>query len=508
MKKGVRRALMMLVPAALLVALVPSGGSAKPTPPLRNFEVCIQNASTAVPAPACSPAGTNSAFSGGVFGAKVKVTITNDSASTVNLASANITAPAQLVVDTAGGAAAPAANVSVSGQTVQVHGLSLRPGSAFAATFFVDTVCPESDGIAWTATAADSSANAFALQAASSTGTTTDLAVGCHLGFVANPVDTQVGQTITDQGGSGGNPVAVGLLKNDGSAMTACPFGNGKCSVAIGRDHEDGLFGGTHDRPMSADGNPLVASFNDLSMTVAAANTPESFQLTATGDGGLAPQVSSNAFNITLYAQSCTNGACNLNQKNLPGSGGAADSFADLSANTGFTFMTLSPLQFATTPAGCANFKSAGVAGVAETDGRQPGAPMNITYYVSMDRIKARYGKNVGSQFIPICAGAKPVVGGVAVDCNTVPNITWVGDELDKNGAFDGHQTNAVCAPDDGSPNAGYLWNILASFQDKIPDAGTKNPFVASWGSTTIGGTTYRQFNIVVPANLDWRAGS
>jgi hypothetical protein len=96
-----------------------------------------------------------------------------------------------------------------------------------------------------------------------------------------------------------------------------------------------------------------------------------------------------------------------------------------------------------------------------------------------------------------------PVVDGVAYRCDdsAVSGVSWVDDVLDSKGAFTGAQSTSVCDPSDG-----FSWGILGSFQDKSIDP-TTNPTVTSWGSTTIGSTTYRYFDITVPANWDWRSG-
>jgi len=504
------RHLLPLAALLLVPVLLAPAGSAKPTP-IRNFEICIQNATTATPAPSCSSFGTDSAFDGAVAGAKVQLTLTNDAASTDTIQSANVTVPAQLRVDTSAGAPTPG-TVTASGQTIQIRGVSVRPGRTFVATFFVDTAC-SGTGLAWSAQPKASGdwtgSNTFGLVSGASTGTTTDLSVGCHLGFATQPNDTQVGMPILDGGGSQGNDIKVALYSGASGTtpMTTCPFGTGNCSVTVGVAPTPTTFGGTKTKTMQTDasvGNALVAAFDDLTITDSTVNLPEAFTLSASGDASLAPSVPSNAFMIALYAQHCSS-SCSLLQKLLPGVGSNVDSFADLTGVTGFTFMTLSPYALgANSPAGCQNRKAIAVAGFAETDGRAPGGTMTIRYFVSMNAIKARYGKNVGQQFIPICAGGQPVDSQTykAKNCIDVDGLNgsahgWVGDRL-TNQQFDGHPANAVCDAD------GFYWGILGSFQDNIP-AG--NPFVSAWGSQTINNVTYRYFDITVPPEWDWRSG-
>lgn len=493
----VRSALLLVGVALLLVVLVPAG-SATPPQTVRKFEVCIQNGGTLLPS--CTAFGSHSLFTGGVHAGSARITITNDSTSTVNIGSANVTAPDQIRPETTG----LPANVTVSGQVIQLRSVSIRPGRSLAFSVPVDTACSApTSTIAWSS-AADSSSGftgtgAFAYQSALSTGDTTELSTGCHLGFVNQPTDTQTGSAITDSGGSGGNAIQVGLFTGASgtTAMTACPYGDGNCSVTLDRTPADGTATNFGSKALSADGAALTATFTGASLSnIATANLPESFQLTATGDTNLAPTVYSNSFLITLYAQSCTNGACSLLHKQLPGNGNV-DSFADLSTASGFSFTTLSPFAVSTVPAGCANFTSLGVQGFTETDGRTPGGHLIITYYVSMNKIKARYGKNVGQQFIPICAGAKPVDPVTHTAHNCTAGDTWQGDELGANGNFDGKSAAAVCDAD------GYVYGIMSSFQDKL-DASV-NPTVTGWGSQTINGVNYRGFTIDVPPNWDYR---
>src|SRR5438270_13645055 len=83
----VRTALVFLVPAVLMVALVPSGSAKPPASPVRNFEVCIQNGGTLLPG--CLSFGAHSSFAGGTHAASVQITLANDSTSTANIGSAN-----------------------------------------------------------------------------------------------------------------------------------------------------------------------------------------------------------------------------------------------------------------------------------------------------------------------------------------------------------------------------------------------------------------------------------
>lgn len=494
---------LMLVP----IFLAQAGSAARPA--VYKFEVCVQNASNS---PTCGVAA-NSVFDGNAPSTAVKVTVQNDSTSTTAIQSANINLPAQLNV--VQGSGLPVSNVTTSGQQVRIRGIKVQPGKTFVATFQVNTAC--GGQFSWPAQEASSDDNlsgqAFTL--ASSTGLTTSLNTGCYLGFVGQPTDTTNGHApISDGGASQGGPVTVGLFNTDGTRRSSCPVGfTTTCNAILDRTPADGTLSngaGSLTQPLS--GNPLTATFSSLSITIA--NTPEQFRLTATGDGSFAPTVNSGSFLIAdnVDPADCdTTGHCILTQKQLH-HGALVDSFADVVGVQNFSFMTLSPFTLGTTPQGCTGRIDLGIAGFAESDNRGAGTGSTVTirFYVDHDQLAARYGRNVGQQFIEICAGGRPVdtSTGTIYDCND-PNSPvnhdlvgensngWVGDEV-KNGKFTGKTAKAVCDAD------GYYWGIIGSYQDKLP-AG--NPVVTNWGGQNIGGNNYRFFDMTIPPNWDWRSG-
>jgi hypothetical protein len=495
-----------LLPLALL-ALVPillaPAGSAKPTPTYK-YSVCIQDVTNS---PACGT-NANSVFAGNSPATVVRVTVANDSASSTAIQSASINLPDQLNLVSGSGSSA---NVTTGTQQVTIHGVKIQPGKSFSATFQVNTAC--GGDFPWPAQAAYSGDNGSGTPfgpPSSSTGLTTHLNTRCYLAFIAQPTDTELGGKIAAGGASQGGPITVGLFK-DGSRMSSCPVGfTSNCKAIVGQvgsnNPPDGtLANGSGSLTQPLTGSPLLATFSDLAITGAA--TPEQFRLTATGGGSFAPTVNSGSFLIADDVSSvpCTGGGCQLNNKKLSGSA-LVDSFADLTGASGFTFMTLSPYTLGDrVPAGCANRISAGVAGFAESDGRAPGSPLTIRYYVNKDQLKARYGKNVGEQFIPICAGGRPVdpTTHEAIDCTQLDTVGgnsngWAAQKLTNKGTFAGVEQNAICDAD------GYYWGILSSYQDKIP---TGNPVVLNWGGQNINGANYRFFDIYIPGNWDWRSG-
>jgi hypothetical protein len=518
--RAVRKALLLAAPAVVLIVLVPAG-SAKPTP-VTKFEICVQNAATSLPG--CSSTGAVSTFDGNQD-ATVQLSVINDKSSTGSIGSADITVPPQLKV--VPGSAAPSKYVTTDGQHIKIQGVNLPGGKGFVATFHVDVACggqfawPSFDSggaqLQFAYASSDGTGSSFDYLPNSSTGVSTNINTACHLAFLTQPTDTPNNTKLWVGGSSTGGPVEVGLFSGasgTSTPMATCPLGyEAGCSVGLGsvdpqKDVNVGLTnnGTTQDltQPLQLDaGGHLVATFSDVE--ISAPTLPAQFDLTATGTGSYAPQVLSSSFLVasTVNPIHCGNGNCAANQQPLNGVG--APSFVDVTGVTNFTFMTLSPFTLGSTPDGCTGDKSTtAVTGFAESDGRQGTVDtLTINYYVSYDALKARYGANVGQQFIPICVGARPVdSNGIAHDCSESgwSNIGWLGDPIDpKTGKFTGKPpVAAVCNAD------GYYWGIIGSFQDKIP-AG--NPLVTGWGGATIAGTNYRVFTMSVPPGWDYRTG-
>jgi hypothetical protein len=495
-----------LLPLALLAVvpiLLAPAGSAKPPAAGGTFEICVQDSTLQ---PACGTSA-DSNFVGNTAGQHVQVTIFNDSSSAGSIGSANINLPAQLRVD-ANTAAQPSKNVTATATQIQVRGVNIQPGKSFVATFAVDSACSGSGS--WTPTAksgSDFNGTIFTASTTPSAGATSDLSLGCHLSFVTQPAATAIGSPIKSVAGSppAAPPVEIGLVDdtNGGLQMTSCPAGYTGCSVTITPSSDASFEGGTWANiPFASGGDGFVASF-DGSLNIPLAELPKSLTLTAAGDNGLATATApSDAFDMALYAQGCVGNGCSFSKKQLPG--GNTTSFASLVGGTTFNFMTLSPYSLTgALPTGCQDRPDLKVTGFAETDGRNASGTMTITYYVNMDNIKAKYGANVGQQFIAMCVGAKRIVGNVAEDCTQTDAVGgsangWLGDEL-TGGQFDGNSTKAVCDPD------GFYWGIISSYQDKL-DA-TQNPVVTSWSGQNIAGQNYRAFVMSVPSGWDYRGG-
>ena len=98
------------------------------------------------------------------------------------------------------------------------------------------------------------------------------------------------------------------------------------------------------------------------------------------------------------------------------------------------TFLAVNPYSYdATThPCGTNFVHIAGATGFEEFHGGVPNG-LKVTYYVNKKNIDATYGKNVGAQYIPICAGTFKVVNGVITPCTNYNDTTdtsgWPADE-------------------------------------------------------------------------------
>jgi len=511
-KGSTRRVRLRHVLPLALLALVPillaPAGSAKPTPTTQ-FEICVQNATGGTGLPGCSTSGTPSTFAGNTP-ATVQLSVINDQSSTTQLTTATIAVPPQLRVIP--NTAAPTRYVSSSGQTISFNGLNLAGGKSFTATFQVNVACGGSGD--WHLQP-QGSGSTFQYQDQKSIGVPSNITTACHLGFITQPTDTQNASSsppppphyIADGGASSGNPIQVGLF-DQGGTQIGCPTGWDNCSVTVGKAQSVGTLNGTLTKQLSG------ATFDDLTISIGT-DLADQFNLTATAVDAFAPMVPSSSFLVaqTVAGLSCT-AASNGNGKSCSTnglqklSGNGAASFVDLTSSSGFNFMTLSPFSLAARvlPTGCTGLptdKPLGVTGFAESDSRRPGSgTLTIRYYVNKDVLSARYGRNVGNQFVPMCVGARPVdASGVIHDCND-PNYQstgWLGDGISSGGKFTGEPATAICDGD------GYYYGIISSYQDKLDPSTT--PTVTGWGGTQIGGDNYRFFDMSIPPGWDWRSG-
>jgi hypothetical protein len=481
--------------AALAVVLTPTGSAKPPPPPSGTYQAClIAGDGTG----ACTPTASGGDYSV-LVGASVQlqVTIKNDSASNQTLDYANVNVPASIIglsIDTAH-IPQPAtyktyASTSTA-STLQLRGLGLAPGASRTVAFFVNSPTSSCTDGNWTTRAQSSSTGSafvFTNPPSQSGGLTSLVAVSCQLAFQNQPTAAIQTKTITS---APYNPLGPNVSVGPTPALPVALNGG---SVTLGYD--PGAFdpAGSSFTGTGTSFSGGVATFSSLKAT----GTGGPFTLNAHAAGFDTDALSSPPFAITQEGNACNPGtACNITGHDASGK-----ALVQILTSTGFGFVGTSPSAVPQDangdyPAGCQSWTPTnGVTGFVEFDGRTdgPSTSMTVTYDMPMNALKARYGKNVGQQFIPVCIGAKLVdSSGQAQDC--VPETRgWLGDEL-ANGAFTGGTFQSVCGPE------GYYWGIISSFQDKLDQ--TANPVVTSWGSGQIGGTNYRSFTMSIPAGWD-----
>jgi hypothetical protein len=504
-RKALRPLLVFAALAAVAVVVVPIG-SAKAPPPSATYQACL-TAGTGTAS--CTPTATGGDYSV-VLGTnpEFQVTIKNDTTSTTNLDWANVAVPTNigLSIDTADSSQltsyATYASTSTS-STLQLRGLGLAPGASKTVAFFVNSTSSSCTDGTWTTQARSSSngnAVIFTNPPSKAGGLTSLVAQSCQLSFQNEPSPALPNQTITSSAyNTLGPPVTVA------TQSLPVPLNGGGVTLTTNTGSFDTAadsFTGTGPVALSSGS----AAFGSLTAT----GTGGPFTLTASA-AGFSSVSSAPPFAITKTGESC---ASTCSPIATPDNSG--NPLIQITTGAGFAFVGSSPSgiplnQDGNTlgpgPIGCQSWTplGAGVSGFAEFDGRSDPvhASMTITYYVSMNAIKARYGKNVGQQFIPICVGVKYVdsATGLAQDCDPATQNPWLGDQLDPTtGAFTGATSPAVCG------SGGYWWGIISSFQDKLDQS--TNPVVTAWNSATIGGQTFRYFVMNVPAGLDYRGGA
>lgn len=529
-RRGLRPLLVFVALVAVAVALTPTGSAKPPASNNKSYSLCLQG--TGDTGTFCQTPSNQSHLSAGST-TQMTLTISNAPTSPSTLGSMNFDAPSGVTMTSATSPASPAGDVTlipnggVNGTgELQIRNLNLAAGSNATVAFNVSAPCAGGP-FTWPTPATKQSndfngtGNDFNAPTSFAGKTSVLGGVGCYLGFVTQPADTQVGHTITDAIASSGGAIKVGLFNGDGNPMTTCPVAAASCKVTVSTNPTAAGFTGTTSQPLLADTNGnLVASFGDLAIGgIAIANLPKTFTLHASSTfTNAAPhgEDTSDPFEIEESLVDCSSG-CSVT--NLP-LGGSGDSVLDFSTTSNYGFVALNPFSFVPNniPQGCANFMPLSttpglrtpVSGFSESS-PVVGGGMTITYYVSQNAIKARYGKNVGQQFIPICAGAMPVVNGTPTPCDQAEGVQgWTDDTLDANG-FTGLYSQAVCDGNPLDPGYGFFWGILPSFQDvqKMTSAqlATLGPFVTNWSSSTINGITYRFFTMSVPGDWDYKGG-
>lgn len=501
---GLRPLLVLAALAALAVVLVPSGSAKPPPTPSGTYQACLI-AGTGTSSCTAKTGGGDYSVVAGTGNTALQVTITNDGTSNQTLDWANVSVPATLSGLSIDTAYSPQllnyttyASTSTS-STLQLRGLGLAPGASKTVAFYVtSTVANCTDGIWATDARSSSTPSAFVFPnpPSKSGGLTSLVSKNCQLALSNEPSAALPTKTITSApySESGASVTVV-----TPSLPVALNGGGVTLGIQTGSFDSTDSFAGV--------GPVAFGSGSAAFSSLEASGTGGPFTLKASA-AGFTDAVSSPPFAITKNGESCLpSTSCDP----FTGTDAHGNTLIQVATSAGFAFLGSSPSavpldQNGSGPAGCQSWTptplgNGFVPGFVEFDGRTDAAhsSMMVTYLISQNAIKARYGKNVGQQFIPICIGAKRVdANGVAQDC-TAETPTWQGDALDGNGAFTGGISPSACGPD------GYEWDIISSFQDKLDQS--VNPVVTAWSSTSIGGTTYRQFVMSIPAGWDLKGG-
>jgi len=504
--RGRRLAVLVTALAAVAVALTPAGSASPPSSGIKQYTVCLAQSAT--------PNNCDTSALPGGSTVSLTLTITNANTSTQSLGSANVDGP----LDSNGQPIFPIidpANAPVISGTgtfgtnsageLQLRNLNLPPTSQVRVTFSVKTPCAGSG--AWKVPAKQrndflGSGNDFTLLP-STNGLSSNIgSSSCKLVWLYPPNNANKGQVITNTaytptvGGDvhyvsvqavGGDNTPLDL--NSGTATLAKTSGTFDCGSSCGS------FSGLTPSTTFHEG---VATFP----TLTSAFTGSGFTLQASATGFQPTPKSDPPFNISIDGKPCDPTApCSLSNELL---GGRSDSRLDVSASSGLTFLAVNPYAYDPNFQACGTsfLHVQGTIGFEELHGGVP-IGMTVTYYVNQKNINATYGKNVGAQYIPICAGTFKVdADGVITPCTTTGEDSggWPADEIDRSGLFTGTIVRAVCRSD------GRYWGIVPSFQDKTDPA--LGPQTISWGSVILDGVTYRKFTMTLPPQWDYRGGT
>ncbi len=350
---------------------------------------------------------------------------------------------------------------------------------------------------------------------------------GCLLKWTVQPSNAVKNHVITGtafsaETGAPASSVQVTVVDNTGATITNA---RGTVSLAKNAGAFDSLPCSSFLSNASVSLSHGVATFG----TLKAGCSGELFTLTATSSAGYT-SADSGSFSIFQTYVPCSGGNPNCNS--TLDLGGTGDAGLTTSTSGSFTFLALAGGTLTLPGTGssgkviCQYWQGALTNGFREVDQGDGSGTKLFTYYVSQSVLKARYGKNTGQQFVPMCAGgAKVDSSGNVVYCTTPGSQDgWWGESLNPDGTISGILEQAICGDD------GLWWGFMPSFQDvnntnfgaldtPPPDgfSWSTNPIVTGWGSCTAGttcpagvgtaGSTYRFFNISIPSPWDWGGG-
>jgi len=396
-------------------------------------------------------------------------------------------------------ATASQGDATVVSGVLRLRNLNLAPGATANVDITVKTPCT-AGSYTWSLVAKQSNGfngppgNDFTLQAPGSNLVTALAGGTCRLVWDTQPTTAKVSTVITGTAGDPSGPkVDVKAVDGDGNVLTSAG-GTVTLNKSAGTFTTTGsAFGSTTASLVGG-----IATFSGFTSN----DTGTGFKVYASSPGFVSTPDSSPAFDIYSNGASCTLGA----DCSLPGVVLDSKTNVDATATGGaFTFLSITPytvpLNVTQAGDGCANFQTAGAAGLLQGGDRiSDTGDLLFTYYVNKNQIQKRYGNNNGQQFIPLCAGAAKVdAAGNVIPCNAqgVPYGPWRGKELTAEGNFSGNVIDAVC-----DPATGMYWSVLGSFQDQEINPAL-NPTVTGWDSNS----TQRFFNMRVPSPWDWRVG-
>ena len=191
-----------------------------------------------------------------------------------------------------------------------------------------------------------------------------------------------------------------------------------------------------------------------------------------------ATTATSSPFSVYLTTNAC-GGACTISQFNVD-----KNTTVQVQGNGSFAFLGVATVDFSANgmPEGCQTYSQTVANGTAPApavvaDMRSAlGGTLDVTYGISRTLLQKLFGSTSGSQFIPICVGARRIALDannhvVAVPCDQPvkgqAQTPWMGKKLDVHGKFDQTQLSpAVCDSNKSDPGYGYFWGIVGSFQD------------------------------------------
>jgi hypothetical protein len=371
----VTRASFLVLAASILGAVMLAAPAAGST----NSVTCTGKCFAVTVSPANPTAGASTSFA---------FTITNE-ASTQQLGSVQISAPAGFMITSASGAA------SVTSSSALFLNLSLAPSATTTLTLSVAATC-SGGTYQWGIEAKQSnnfngSGNNFLLDPASAGNLSGSVTGSCSLAFTTEPANTVVNAVITSAFDSQGGPIKVEVLDGSGQLATSS---TAAVTVAIGMNPGSGSLSGT----TTVDASAGVAAFTNLSINA----TGTGYTLVATSPG--ITSTTSNPFNILGVVQPCSGSSCSASASSSTTMGTVTTSSATpgefLAAGIGgISYSCAGTYQPVSDPFSFGLFNSQGVA--------DPNARFTVMLEISKSTVEAS-GRTGASQWQICYASIQP----------------------------------------------------------------------------------------------------